>query len=74
MKKFISTWSHCFHGKAHLLRSYEHTEGPKMKYQNRNHLTLLVTKITSWLELEIKTSSVKSSVFFYLELTREFFI
>jgi len=60
MKNFISKWisllpQESAEGDGQLLRSYEHTEGPKMNYQNRNHLTLLVTEITSWLEPETKT-------------------
>lgn len=60
MKNFISKWGSFLpqknaEGEGHLILNYEQTEGFKMKYQNRNHLTLLVTEITSWLELEIKT-------------------
>jgi hypothetical protein len=53
-KILFPTGSRCCYRKAQVLRSYEHTEAPKMNYQNRNHLTLLVTETTNWLELEKK--------------------
>jgi hypothetical protein len=44
--------------------------GSRNELPNRSHLTLLVNEIMSWMELEIKTSAVKYSVFLSRPNTR----